>query len=180
MHSLCRWCKFTQYLPNKTDKFGIKFWLAFDMQTKYILNGFPYLGKDETRVLSNQTTVASLFSVTKGAIRVYINALIALQSAFFCVVHRLRASNTWLGYYNSRAYRGGHGIQGVRSDNKLLINGISLFYSHYMSSSIQSSYSIGAPRFEAMSTSRPLSQFVILKFIETYTLKGRTITTDNF
>lgn len=97
------------------------------MQTKYILNGFPYLGKDETHVLSNQTTVASLFSVTKGTIRVYINALIALRSAFFCVVHCLRASNTWLGYYNSRVHRGGHGIQGVRRDNKLLINNISLF-----------------------------------------------------
>ncbi|XP_033179641.1 piggyBac transposable element-derived protein 4-like [Bombus impatiens] len=39
-------CRFTQYLPNKPDKFGIKFWLASDVQTKYIVNGFPYLGKN--------------------------------------------------------------------------------------------------------------------------------------
>lgn len=45
-------CRFTQYLPNKPNKFGIKFWLASDVQTKYIVNGFPYLGKDETRVTS--------------------------------------------------------------------------------------------------------------------------------
>ncbi|XP_055378966.1 piggyBac transposable element-derived protein 4-like [Condylostylus longicornis] len=42
-------CRFTQYMPNKPNKFGIKFWLASDLQTKYIINGFPYLGKDETR-----------------------------------------------------------------------------------------------------------------------------------
>lgn len=42
-------CRFTQYMPNKPDKFGIKFWLASDVESKYIVNGFPYLGKDETR-----------------------------------------------------------------------------------------------------------------------------------
>ncbi|KAK2583959.1 hypothetical protein KPH14_006423 [Odynerus spinipes] len=42
-------CRFTQYMPNKPHKFGIKFWLAVDVQSKYILNGFPYMGKDETR-----------------------------------------------------------------------------------------------------------------------------------
>ncbi|XP_054718548.1 piggyBac transposable element-derived protein 4-like [Uloborus diversus] len=42
-------CKFTQYMPNKPDKFGIKFWIAADADTKYIVNGFPYLGKDKNR-----------------------------------------------------------------------------------------------------------------------------------
>lgn len=41
--------RFTQYMPNKPHKFGITFWLEVDVQTKYILNGFPYIGKDETR-----------------------------------------------------------------------------------------------------------------------------------
>lgn len=41
--------RFTQYMPNEPHKFGIKFWLEVDVQTKYILNGFPYIGKDETR-----------------------------------------------------------------------------------------------------------------------------------
>ena len=36
-------------MPNKPDKFGIKFWLACDVNTKYIINGFPNLGKDERR-----------------------------------------------------------------------------------------------------------------------------------
>ena len=42
-------CKWTQYIASKPDKFGIKFWLAADVATKYVVNGFPYLGKDETR-----------------------------------------------------------------------------------------------------------------------------------
>ena len=42
-------CKFTQYMPNKPNKFGIKFWLASDVNSKYVVNGFPYLGKDETK-----------------------------------------------------------------------------------------------------------------------------------
>lgn len=42
-------CSFIQYIASKPDKFGIKFWLAADVDTKYMLNGAPYLGKDETR-----------------------------------------------------------------------------------------------------------------------------------
>nr|XP_012145741.1 PREDICTED: piggyBac transposable element-derived protein 4-like [Megachile rotundata] len=42
-------CKFIQYMPNKPNKFGIKFWLASDVSSKYILNGSVYLGKDEQR-----------------------------------------------------------------------------------------------------------------------------------
>ena len=40
-----RW-KFTQYMGNKPDKFSIKLWLAAD--SKYMLNGSLYLGKEET------------------------------------------------------------------------------------------------------------------------------------
>ncbi|KAL2729194.1 piggyBac transposable element-derived protein 4-like [Vespula squamosa] len=42
-------CKFTQYVPSKPDKFDIKFWLVSITDNKYIINGFPYLGKEETR-----------------------------------------------------------------------------------------------------------------------------------
>lgn len=42
-------CPFTQYMANKPDKFGIKFWLAADAKSKYLVNGFPYLGKDVQR-----------------------------------------------------------------------------------------------------------------------------------
>ena len=36
-------------MPNKPDRFGIKFWMAFDVESKYLYNGFSYLGKDWTR-----------------------------------------------------------------------------------------------------------------------------------
>ena len=42
-------CRFIQYMPNKPDKFGIKFWMVFDAEIKYLYNSFPYLGKDESR-----------------------------------------------------------------------------------------------------------------------------------
>ncbi|KAL2735621.1 piggyBac transposable element-derived protein 4-like [Vespula squamosa] len=37
--------KLTQYIPNKPDKFRIKFWLASDTNSKYIINGFHFWEK---------------------------------------------------------------------------------------------------------------------------------------
>ena len=37
-------------MPNKPDKFGIKFWVLAEVRSKYCLNIAPYLGKDEERV----------------------------------------------------------------------------------------------------------------------------------
>ncbi|KAL6491404.1 hypothetical protein MHYP_G00017490 [Metynnis hypsauchen] len=42
-------CCFLQYIATKPDKFGIKFWVACDLKSKYICNVFPYLGKDPSR-----------------------------------------------------------------------------------------------------------------------------------
>ena len=36
-------------MPNKPDKFGIKFWLEVDAEIKYLLNSFPYLWKYESK-----------------------------------------------------------------------------------------------------------------------------------
>ena len=41
-------CTLMQYMPNNPDKFGIKFWMAADVRTKYMLHSFPYLGKDDS------------------------------------------------------------------------------------------------------------------------------------
>lgn len=46
--SKCR-CPFTQYMSSKPDKYGVKYWVATDSKERYILNAFPYLGKDEQR-----------------------------------------------------------------------------------------------------------------------------------
>ena len=44
-------CPFTQYMPKKPGKFGIKFWVLADAEKPYVLNMKPYLGKqyDENR-----------------------------------------------------------------------------------------------------------------------------------
>ena len=49
-------------MPNKPDKFGTKFWMAVDAETKDLFNSFPYLGKDE-----NNDTFVSLpkYALTK-------------------------------------------------------------------------------------------------------------------
>ena len=36
-------------MPNKPDKFGIKFWMATNVQTKYMLHSFPYIRKDDSQ-----------------------------------------------------------------------------------------------------------------------------------
>ena len=41
-------CRFTQYMLIKPDKFGIKFWMAANLQTKYMLHSSPYLRKDDS------------------------------------------------------------------------------------------------------------------------------------
>ena len=42
-------CPFTQYMASKPDKFGPKYWLAVDKESKYVINGFAYVEKDEMR-----------------------------------------------------------------------------------------------------------------------------------
>lgn len=36
-------------MPNKPDKFGLKYFLVVDLKTKYVCNGVPYLGKNENK-----------------------------------------------------------------------------------------------------------------------------------
>ena len=51
-------CRFIRYIrSNKSDKFGIKFWL-YDKW--YIINGFSYLGKNERRYSFGEFVVLKL------------------------------------------------------------------------------------------------------------------------
>ena len=40
-------CSFVTYMPNKPNKYGIKFWVLVDVKSKYVSNIFPYLGTQE-------------------------------------------------------------------------------------------------------------------------------------
>ena len=41
-------------MASEPDKLWIKFWLAVDAETHYLVNGFPLLGKD-TQMAKNQS-----------------------------------------------------------------------------------------------------------------------------
>lgn len=36
----------SQFMNSKPDKYGQKFWMAVDKDQNYVVNTFPYLGKD--------------------------------------------------------------------------------------------------------------------------------------
>ena len=55
-------CPFTQYLPSKPDKFGIKFWILAEVDSKYCFQIMPYLGRDEERVEALGTHVVMKLS----------------------------------------------------------------------------------------------------------------------
>ena len=40
-------CSFVTYMPNKPDKYEIKFWVLVDVKSKYVSNIFPSLGAQE-------------------------------------------------------------------------------------------------------------------------------------
>ena len=57
-------------MPNKPDKFGLKFWLMCEVNSKYCFNGFPYLGKDlekaQTDMLQGEFVVNKLIEPLNG------------------------------------------------------------------------------------------------------------------
>ena len=40
-------CSFVTFMPNKPDKYGVKFWVLADVETKYVSNIDVYLGAQE-------------------------------------------------------------------------------------------------------------------------------------
>jgi len=54
-------------MPNRPDKFGIKFWILAELSSKFYLNLKPYLGKDEEKTASLGThTVMNLLEPYYG------------------------------------------------------------------------------------------------------------------
>ena len=47
-------CTFTQFIASKSDKYGQKCCLAVDKDSKYIINGFLYVGKDKSQSKNNR------------------------------------------------------------------------------------------------------------------------------
>ena len=76
-----------QYMANKPDKFGLKFWKAVDVERKYFYNGFPYLGKNEAR--SNDVSVPTdvalklIDPLLKKGLQCYLRQLLYVIASFF-------------------------------------------------------------------------------------------------
>ena len=43
-------------MVSKTDKFWKKYWLSEDKESKYMINGLPYVGKDELRSANDRVS----------------------------------------------------------------------------------------------------------------------------
>ena len=61
----CR-CRFLQFIKNKADIYGIKFWMLVDSSSKYVWNALPYLGKDESRPSSTPYIQHILSQIIRG------------------------------------------------------------------------------------------------------------------
>ncbi|KAL3976951.1 hypothetical protein ACER0C_009768 [Sarotherodon galilaeus] len=64
-------CCFLQYIASKPDKFGIKFWVACDLKSKYICNVLPYLGKDPNRPSGERLSENVVFSTSAATLTAY-------------------------------------------------------------------------------------------------------------
>ena len=42
-------CPFITFMPKKPDKYGIKFWVLADVETKYVANIMLFLGAQEQK-----------------------------------------------------------------------------------------------------------------------------------
>ena len=82
-------CPFTQFMASKPDKYGQKYWLAADKDSKYIVNGFPYVGKDELEnlcvenVLQAQSAGAQAVGLVHDKELGYCVFLLQAEIAFF-------------------------------------------------------------------------------------------------
>ena len=53
-------CRFIMFMANKPDKYGIKFWDLVEVNSKYLVNCIPYLGKEEREHMLSEDVVLKL------------------------------------------------------------------------------------------------------------------------
>ena len=54
-------------MSNKLDKYGLKFWVLFENESKYVIAIQPYLGKDETANPTENLSIHVVQSLLKSA-----------------------------------------------------------------------------------------------------------------
>ena len=58
-------CPFIVYMPNKPDKFGIKFWMLAEVDSKYIVNIISYLGAREKQSRDGPLAESVVMKITE-------------------------------------------------------------------------------------------------------------------
>jgi len=96
-------------MANKPDKFGMKFWLAVDVHSKYLLNGIPYFGKDETRPV-NQTIAEAVVTrrlepirITKGVTSLLTMILSTMHQSMGIAANEKKTPET-IQFYNETKF----------------------------------------------------------------------------
>ncbi|XP_037399722.1 uncharacterized protein LOC108434716 [Pygocentrus nattereri] len=89
-------CSFTQYISSKPDKFGIKFWVDFDLNTKYMCNAIPYLGKDPDRPKGERVSENVVMKLMKPYLGKGRTAATDIYFTSLSLANRLLESNTTL------------------------------------------------------------------------------------
>jgi hypothetical protein len=58
-------CPFRQFIPNKPDKYGLKFWLCVDVKSYYVFNAFPYIGRQPDQERQTQIGASVVLQLLK-------------------------------------------------------------------------------------------------------------------
>ena len=72
LQKFCGRCKFRQYMPSKSGRYGIKYWILADVENHYCYNAIPCLGKETEFPAVNlgAQVVKSLVEPIKGTNRI--------------------------------------------------------------------------------------------------------------
>lgn len=58
-------CPFRQFIPKKPDKYGLKLWLCVDVQSYYVFNAFPYIGRQPDQQRQTQVGASVVLELLK-------------------------------------------------------------------------------------------------------------------
>ena len=66
MNSYSGRCSFTQYIPSKPGKYGIKFWMLSDSMTSYVHRLHAYIGRHDPQAREHNLGERVVFDLCRG------------------------------------------------------------------------------------------------------------------
>jgi len=87
-------CKWITFMPNKPDKYGLKFWAMVEVENKYVISLSPYLGKDPSgMVAKNLATNVVMDLVDKAGLSSGYNITADNYFTSLQLIRRLKERN---------------------------------------------------------------------------------------